>query len=311
MEERCHMGRAHMWGLEVMHVRHELDSSLSVMTFASPDLAYGGFGFTSRLWGLALDAITSIDVVLANGTITTTSKRLNPDLFWVCTSEFLKVVILILLTCVLTSPLTNPTRTQPINFKITQHQHAIIRPCMGPVAPLASPPPSLCKPSPHPQPPPSFLTTGISLPPQPLKPSAPSNPLSSLRTFHPNSAPRFVFTRGDVQGNVSMGLAGGWCAPFEQLNATLQPFFDQMPPPQAVSFDTGDYLHSAVNLAGGSLDTMNAPDGTDTFYAKSLMTPEKQPMSDKALLGFMNSLANEGFTTPVVSCSTLPLYSRY
>lgn len=72
-----------------------------------------------------------------------------------------------------------------------------------------------------------------------------------------------------------MDLAGGWYAPFEQLNTTLKPFFDLMPLLRAVSFDTGDYLHSAINLAGGSLNTMNAPDGTDTFYAKSLMTPEK------------------------------------
>jgi len=147
--------------------------------------------------------------------------------------------------------------------------------------------------------------------------SAAAQALSAFQSFvlSANLPPEFgaevVFTRGDVQGNVSMGLAGGWYAPFEQLNATLQPFFDQVPPPRAVSFDTGDYLHSAVNLAGGSLDTMNAPDGTDTFYAKSLMTPEKQPMSDKALLGFMNSLANEGFTTPVVNCFTFSPCSRY
>jgi hypothetical protein len=83
MEEGCRMGHVHTWGLEAMHVRRVLDSSLSVVTFASRALAYGGFGFTSRLWGLALDAITSIDIVLANGTMTTASKRLNPDLFWV------------------------------------------------------------------------------------------------------------------------------------------------------------------------------------------------------------------------------------
>ena len=52
---------------------------------------------------------------------------------------------------------------------------------------------------------------------------------------------------------------------------TLQPFFDRIPSPRAVNFDTGDYLHSAVNLTVGPLDTMSAPDGTDTFYAKSLM----------------------------------------
>ncbi|KAF7370993.1 Glucooligosaccharide oxidase [Mycena sanguinolenta] len=43
---------------------------------------YGGFGFTSRAWGLTLDTIKSATVVLANGTIATASSTVNPDLFW-------------------------------------------------------------------------------------------------------------------------------------------------------------------------------------------------------------------------------------
>lgn len=44
-------------------------------------LAFGGWGFTSRMWGLTLDTIQSLDIVLANGTITTVSG--SDDLFWV------------------------------------------------------------------------------------------------------------------------------------------------------------------------------------------------------------------------------------
>ncbi|KAF7366296.1 Glucooligosaccharide oxidase [Mycena sanguinolenta] len=43
---------------------------------------YGGFGFTSRAWGLTLDTIKSATVVLANGTIAAASSTVNPDLFW-------------------------------------------------------------------------------------------------------------------------------------------------------------------------------------------------------------------------------------
>ncbi|KAJ7173671.1 glucooligosaccharide oxidase [Mycena filopes] len=43
---------------------------------------YGGFGFTSRAWGLTLDTIKSATVVLANGTIVTASSTVNADLFW-------------------------------------------------------------------------------------------------------------------------------------------------------------------------------------------------------------------------------------
>lgn len=41
------------------------------------------FGFTSRIWGLALDVVKSATVVLGNGTIVSASENVNPDLYWV------------------------------------------------------------------------------------------------------------------------------------------------------------------------------------------------------------------------------------
>lgn len=43
---------------------------------------YGGYGFTSRKWGLTLDTIQSLEVVLANGTIANISQTNYPDLFF-------------------------------------------------------------------------------------------------------------------------------------------------------------------------------------------------------------------------------------
>uniref|UniRef100_A0A8H7Y257 FAD-binding PCMH-type domain-containing protein n=1 Tax=Psilocybe cubensis TaxID=181762 RepID=A0A8H7Y257_PSICU len=44
---------------------------------------HGGYGFTSRKWGLTLDTIVAIDVVLANGAILNgVSNSKFPDLFW-------------------------------------------------------------------------------------------------------------------------------------------------------------------------------------------------------------------------------------
>ena len=43
---------------------------------------HGGFGMSSFTHGLALDWITSMTIVLANGTVTKASERENPDLFW-------------------------------------------------------------------------------------------------------------------------------------------------------------------------------------------------------------------------------------
>jgi len=44
--------------------------------------SFGGFGFTSRMWGLTLDTITAVNTVLANGTIARVTKQNEPDLFW-------------------------------------------------------------------------------------------------------------------------------------------------------------------------------------------------------------------------------------
>ncbi|KAF8069865.1 glucooligosaccharide oxidase [Lyophyllum atratum] len=44
--------------------------------------AYGGFGFTSRMWGLTLDTIRAVNLVLPNGTITRVTNQNNPELFW-------------------------------------------------------------------------------------------------------------------------------------------------------------------------------------------------------------------------------------
>ncbi|KAH9917721.1 uncharacterized protein B0H18DRAFT_1200507 [Fomitopsis serialis] len=44
--------------------------------------SFGGYGFTSRQWGLTLDNVVGATVVLANGTIVEASASQYPDLFW-------------------------------------------------------------------------------------------------------------------------------------------------------------------------------------------------------------------------------------
>ncbi|KPM45156.1 hypothetical protein AK830_g1330 [Neonectria ditissima] len=45
-------------------------------------LMVGGMGYSSRQNGLSIDALTEVEVVLANGTVTRASETSNPDLFW-------------------------------------------------------------------------------------------------------------------------------------------------------------------------------------------------------------------------------------
>ena len=42
----------------------------------------GGFGLSSRMWGLLSDQVLSVEMVLADGRILTASRSHNVDLFW-------------------------------------------------------------------------------------------------------------------------------------------------------------------------------------------------------------------------------------
>jgi len=216
--------------------------------------AYGGFGFTSRMWGLTLDTIESYEVVTANGTVTTVSQNSDPDLFWAMRGAAGSFGITTAITF-RTFPAPPEATIFSYNWHLTSSGAASFLLAFQ-----------------------EFVLSG-NLPPE--------------------FGPEIVLTSADIRGNVSVGLAGGWYKPLAGLNATLAPFFAKVPPPRERNFDTGDYLHSAENLAGGSLDTPTKPDGTDTFYAKSLMTPTKQPMTKKAIQALMDVVSTEGFDTSV------------
>ncbi|KAJ7756187.1 glucooligosaccharide oxidase [Mycena metata] len=214
--------------------------------------SYGGFGYTSRMWGLTLDNVLSINLVLANGTITTASKDKNPDLFWAMRGAGPSFAIT---TSIEFSVYTAPTSVIVFsyNWQLNVEQAA-----------------------------------------------------TALGTFQkfvvePDLPPEFgaeiILTRGAIAGNVSLGLGGAWHGDPNLLNSTVAPFLAAMPPLHGESFTPGNWIESVSVLAGSTLNTSSAPDYTDTFYAKSLMTPQASPMSLAARTSFMNSVAYEGFTT--------------
>ncbi|KAG5715384.1 hypothetical protein E4T56_gene8249 [Termitomyces sp. T112] len=212
--------------------------------------SFGGFGFTSRMWGLTLDTITAVNTVLANGTILRATEYNYPDLFW-------------------------GLRGSASSFGITTSIE---------VATLPAPPSATI-----------FQYTWD------LNVTAAAQGLAAFQSFVQTNIPGYLggeinLSRGPSAGTITFELLGGWYAPIEGLNATLMPLLSQLPNRPRTLIQTGTYLNSATILAGGSLDT-ERPDGHDTFYAKSLMTPESSPISDKALFAFVQYIANQGFTS--------------
>ena len=111
-----------------------------------------------------------------------------------------------------------------------------------------------------------------------------------------------VLEAGSSKGRVSFGITGGWYAAAERFHSVISPLLAKLPKPSSSTITPGSYINS-VQVLGvlGRLNTTGFPDSTDTFYAKSLMTPESAPMSNKSITAFMDYLANQGFGTNTVS----------
>ncbi|KAG6817828.1 hypothetical protein H0H93_006962, partial [Arthromyces matolae] len=223
-------------------------------------VASGGFGFTSRMWGLTLDTVFAINAVLSNGTFARVTSQSDSDLFWALRGAASSFAIV--------TSIEVKTFASPPTGTIFQYSWDGLN-----------------------------VTTAALI-------------LSGIQNFvqegdiSSHLGGEINLFRGAVVGTISISFAGGWYAPIESLNSTVQPLLNKVPPVSRTSFFTGTYLETAENLAGGSLD-VTAPDGHDTFYAKSLMTPEDSPMSDDALLAYTTYLANEGFDAEVWFSSEL------
>ncbi|KAK7054995.1 hypothetical protein VNI00_003458 [Paramarasmius palmivorus] len=217
---------------------------------------YGGFGFTSRLWGLMTDTITAANVVLANGTLARIDAETYPDLFWAIRGAGPSFAIVTSFEF-----LTFPTPTYSVIYTYSWH----------------------------------------------LSISDASAALQKFQNFTltsnvpPEMAAEINLSRGSERGFVSFTVAGAWYGSVadggKALNESLVPLLKELPAPNGVGRQgNGTYIDTVVILANSDkgLDT-STPDGNDTFYAKSLMTPEGEPMNDQATTAFMRYLAEDGF----------------
>ncbi|KAF9460062.1 glucooligosaccharide oxidase [Collybia nuda] len=211
--------------------------------------SYGGFGFTSRMWGLTLDTISNINMVLANGTIITANNQQNSDLFWGMRGSGGSFGIV---TSIEVKTFPAPPSATVFEYEWTLDVDGVAK--------------------------------GID----------------AFETYAQTNIPPEIdgeinLSRGPKKGTVIFHVTGGWYGAANKLNATIAPFLNKMPKGPKVTLTPGTYINSVEYLAGVPLNTHAKPDGHDTFYAKSLMTPQSSPMSLKARTAFANYLANEGF----------------
>ncbi|KAJ7708832.1 hypothetical protein B0H17DRAFT_1155919 [Mycena rosella] len=217
---------------------------------------YGGFGFTSRAWGLTLDTVKSATVVLANGTVVTASSTVNTDLFWAIrgASPSFGIVTSIEVQ-------TFPAPASAIVFQYGWNSLDI--------------------------------TTA-------------SNAIASFQTFAATNIPKefgaeLVFSAGPSTSHITLGWTGAWYGNASAFNATITPYLKTLPAFSWSTITPGSYINSVSVLAGQPLNTASASEDRDTFYTKSLMTPQGSPMSAAAIKAFVTYMAVQGFSASSVS----------
>ncbi|KAF9263809.1 FAD-binding domain-containing protein [Marasmius fiardii PR-910] len=223
--------------------------------------AYGGFGFTSRLWGLTLDTVQAVNAVLANGTIVRATASSQSDIFWAFRGAGPSFGIV---TSIETSTFALPASSLLFSYEWNSLD-----------AQRAS----------------AALQVFQSYPQQ----NSLAAELGLEIVLGSGGGGTLSFT---IQGGYygSDGRAGiqRLMTPF--ISAMNLPGTSLNVQGDGTYIDTVRILAEE----DGGLD-MDGPDMTDTFYARSIIVPENEVLSKQASDSFMNYLATHGSNIPGIN----------
>ncbi|ESK89816.1 glucooligosaccharide oxidase [Moniliophthora roreri MCA 2997] len=211
---------------------------------------FGGWGFSSRMWGLTLDNVLSATVVLANGTVVTASEGENTELFWAIRGSSSSFGIVTSLTM----------RTHPVPPSGTFFEY-IFDLDIATASKAFS----------------DFQKYALS-------PSLPNTFGGELGVL-----------KGRERGRVSVVFLGSFYGDTERYVQVVTPFLDTLPPWRNDSIVVnGTWIDVVTAGAAGNL-TVEGEMPRDTFYAKSLMTPQDVLLTEEAMHEMMRYLGEEGF----------------
>jgi FAD binding domain len=214
---------------------------------------HGGYGYDSRLWGLALDTIVAMDTVLANGTFVHVTSTSYPDLFFALrgAAESIGIVTTFYLK-------TLPAPSSVINFSVD-------------------------------------LSAVLS------SASTVANAFLELQNF--------VLTSPLVNRNISFGIytsgssfsLGGWYFGDQTyFTTTVLPAMLNGFPAATPSIQALGWIDSLVHENNGQplSEPLSGYNAHDTFYAKSIVSHNAQPLTLAALESFWGYVINKGQSFP-------------
>lgn len=224
---------------------------------------HGGYGHDSRLWGLALDTIVAMDVVLANGSFVHATPSSYPDIFFALrgAADSFGVITTFYLQ-------TLPAPSSIINFSVTI---------------------------------PAVLSSASTV----------ANAFLNLQNL--------VLTSPLINRNISFGIytdgrafsLGGWYFGDKAFftGTVLPEMLNGFPSPETTSIQALSWLDSLEHEAGGPLsEPLTGYNAHDTFYAKSIVTRNAQPLTFAALSSFWNFIITQGRSSANPWFSIINLY---
>ena len=103
--------------------------------------------------------------------------------------------------------------------------------------------------------------------------------------------------------NDAFAVTGVFWGSRPDYEAAVQPFIDLLPAGTTVTGTEAGWIATLVGQSGAT--TLEVPltgyDQHNTFFAKSLITSEQKPLTDKQLTSFFTYVADHGSTSGYVS----------
>ncbi|KAI9797811.1 MAG: hypothetical protein M1833_005314 [Piccolia ochrophora] len=223
----------------------------------------GGYGLDSRLWGLALDTIVGMEVILADGKFVNATPSSNLDLFYALRGAASSFGIIT----------TFYLQTQPA--------------------------------------PDTVVNFAFSIPDARRSTTAAVGAFSRLQEFALNAS---VVNRqlafGVYLAPGTFTLSGTYFDGIENFKNKVMPeMLRGLPAPSTSTVVPLGWLESLTRQAGGPLLVSETEyDEHDTFFAKSVVTQEARPLTQRALESFFTYADNEGSRSPSPWFSIINLY---
>lgn len=241
---------------------------------------HGGWGLSSRTWGLTVDAIYAMDVVVANGSLIHVTNETDPDMFYALrgAADSFGIVTQFYLQA-FQGTVFSPSILQTLLVWMQSANHRIA---------------------------PKTITNFIYSIPAAFESgqTATDSFLKFQDLVLQEDSPiddrwnMLVFTDGTLY------YLQGWCmnCTHDVYNTTMDTLLDIFNGGEAVSVEKLNYIDSVQNMAqpsGASLTVLPFDNKLhDTFYCKSVVTRNDKPLTEASLLSYWTYVLEQGADAP-------------